>query len=171
MATRTIRSGKSGKFTTVTPTSRRVSPAPAAPRRYLIDNSVWARLSTEPVVVAALKAVVDLEHPDDVLVCAPIALEVGFSARTGDGHSILTKQLTAFAECSKHPSADDVLQVQNKLWSGGLLRAAGAMDTLIAAYAIKNEATLLHYDRDFEHIAAVMPAFQHQWVVPRGSIS
>ncbi|MEO8095927.1 MAG: hypothetical protein ABI632_13485, partial [Pseudolysinimonas sp.] len=60
---------------------------------------------------------------------------------------------------------------QSGLWGSGLLRAAGAVDTLIAAYAIKNDVTLLHYDRDFEHIASVTPALKHQWIVPRGSLA
>lgn len=139
--------------------------------RYLIDNSVWARLSTDPSVVDALKAVVDLANPDDVLICPPIAMEVGFSARTGPDHTALMTQLEAFPECGEHPSVEDAMLVQNRLWNGGLLRAAGAMDTLIAAYAMKNGATLLHYDQDYEHIATVAPGFRHQWIVPRGSIS
>lgn len=138
---------------------------------YLIDNSVWARLSTAATVVAALKTVVDLARPDNVLVCPPVVLEVGFSARTGPDHSALMTQLTAFPQCPEHPTADEVMLIQNRLWNGGLLRAAGAVDTLIAAYAIKNGATLLHYDRDFDHIATVMPDFSHQWIVPQGSIS
>jgi predicted nucleic acid-binding protein len=60
---------------------------------------------------------------------------------------------------------------QNALWNRGLLRAAGAMDTLIAAYAIRNKATLLHYDRDFDHIASPTPDFRHEWIVPRGSLA
>jgi predicted nucleic acid-binding protein len=142
-----------------------------APSRFLIDNSVWGRLSTDPSVVTALKSIVNLARPDNVLVCPPIVVEVGFSARTGRDHSVLMKQLTAFAQCAEHPTTDEAMLIQNRLWNGGLLRSAGAMDTLIAAFAIKNDATLLHYDSDFEHIAAVMPAFRHQWIVPRGSLS
>jgi predicted nucleic acid-binding protein len=139
--------------------------------RYLIDNSVWARLSTEPTVVAALTAIVDLAQPVNVLVCAPIALELGFSTQTGAAHAALRERLSDFPQCSSHPSLDDALAIQGDLWRGGLLRAAGAMDTLIAAYALANDAILVHYDRDFEHIAAVAPAFRHQWIVPRGSIT
>lgn len=137
---------------------------------YLIDNSVWARLA-DPEVAAALKMRLDLVRPDNALICSPIVLEVGFSARTGAEHSALVRFLDAFPGCTSHPDAADVLQIQNKLWNQGLLRAAGAMDTLIAAYAIKNSATLLHYDRDFEHIASVMTDFRQEWIVPQGSIS
>jgi hypothetical protein len=38
-------------------------------------------------VVAALNSVVDLARPDDVLICPPIVLELGFSARTGPDRS------------------------------------------------------------------------------------
>ncbi|WP_394771152.1 PIN domain-containing protein [Lacisediminihabitans sp.] len=141
-----------------------------SPSRYLIDNSVWARLSTDASVVAAVKSVVDLARPDDVLICPPIALELGFSARTGSDHSALMAQLAAFPECRDHPTNEEAMLIQNRLWNAGLVRSAGAMDSLIAAYAIKNEAVLLHYDRDFDYIASVMPEFHAQWIVPRGSI-
>ena len=108
--------------------------------------------------------------PTDVLVCPPVALEYGFTVRTGKDHSKLMAQFGAFGECDSHPTRDDVMEIQSRLWNGGLLRAAGAMDTLIAAYAVKNNASVLHYDRDFEHIAAVVPTFAHRWILPRGSI-
>lgn len=140
------------------------------PARYLVDNSVWGRLSTDAAVVAALKATVDLARPDEVLVCPPVVLEVGYSARTAPDHTRLMAQLAAFPQCRQHPTVEDAMLIQSRLRNGGLLRAVGAMDSLIAAYAMKNDATVLHFDRDFEHIADVMPDFRHQWVVPRGSI-
>ena len=137
--------------------------------RLLIDNSVWARL-TDPTVSDALKQALDAANPDEVLICPPIAAEIGFSAQTTSGHRSLMEQLALFSDCPVHPTAQEVLALQNALWSAGLLRAAGATDTVIAAYAIANDATLLHYDRDFEHIAAVAPRFSQQWIVPRGSL-
>lgn len=121
--------------------------------------------------MVALKQVLDVANPEDVLICPPIAAEVGFSARNGADHTALMQRLTSFAECSEHPASGEVLEIQNKLWNGGLLRAAGAIDTLIAAYALKNDAIVLHYDRDFDHIATVVPGFRHEWIVPRGSVA
>lgn len=141
------------------------------PVAYLIDNSVWARLSTNVEVVTALKAKLDLVRPDNVMVCPPITLEFGFSARTGSEHSALMAQLEAFPECAIDPDVSDTMLIQNRLWNQGLVRAVGPMDTLIAAYAISNNATLLHYDRDYEHIASVIPDFSHEWIVPRGSVA
>lgn len=190
MATSNARSASSGRIVSSASTGRFVSKGRSirdggtrarttGPRttarhthpRYLIDNSVWARLSTDPDVVVALKQLLDLANPEDTLICPPIAAEVGFSARNGADHGALMEQLSSFAECSEHPVSGEVLEIQNKLWNGGLLRAAGATDTLIAAYALKNNAIVLHYDHDFDHIATVTPAFRHEWIVPRGSVA
>lgn len=138
--------------------------------RFLIDTSIWARLATTPEVVEEFKKIVELVSPADLLVCPPVALEYGFTAPSGKAHSTLIAQLDAFGQCDIHPVQGEVLDIQERLWNGGLLRAAGAMDTLIAAYAMKNEAAVLHYDRDFEHIATVVPGFAHRWILPRGSI-
>lgn len=135
-----------------------------------MDTSVWARLPTTPEVVEELKKIVELVSPVDLLVCPPVAVEFGFTAPTASVHTALTAQLEAFGRCDNHPTQDEVLQIQSRLWNGGLLRAAGAMDTLIAAYAMRNDAAVLHYDRDFEHIASVVPGFAHRWILPRGSI-
>jgi predicted nucleic acid-binding protein len=49
-------------------------------------------------------------------------------------------------------------------------RAAGCADILTAAIAEHYSAIVLHYDADFEHIAAVS-GLQTRWVVPRGVVS
>jgi predicted nucleic acid-binding protein len=51
----------------------------------------------------------------------------------------------------------------------GLHRAVGVVDLMTAAVAEHNGAAVLHYDADFEHIAAVTGQ-PHVWVAPRGSI-
>lgn len=161
---------RTGRFVSRSRTSGRVVRAPKRPTRFLIDTSVWARLATTPEVVEELKKLVELVSPTDLLVCPPVAVEYGFTARTGKDHSKLMEQLDAFGASDVHPTREDVLALQSRLWNGGLLRAAGATDTLIAAYALKNNAAVLHYDRDFEHIASVVPGFSHKWILPRGSI-
>ena len=44
--------------------------------------------------------------------------------------------------------------------------AVGAMDVLIAAYALKSDATVIHLDRDFERVASVIPQFSQRWLIP-----
>ncbi|MBN9609491.1 MAG: PIN domain-containing protein [Actinobacteria bacterium] len=146
------------------------STLPLADRtRLLLDNSVWQRMP-RPKVRAAVEALLAQVSPLDVLICPPVAAEVGFSARDGKGHDRVRQALAEFPDCEKHPGTSLVLDIQNRLWKGGLLRAVGATDTEIAAYAIANGATVVHYDADFEHVAKVWPDFRHRWVMPRGSV-
>ena len=63
-----------------------------------------------------------------------------------------------------------MLDIQNDLFHGGYIRAVGVTDTLIAAYAIVNDAGVVHYDRDFELIADVRDDFRHRWIAERGSL-
>lgn len=51
------------------------------------------------------------------------------------------------------------------LWNAGFVRGTGAVDILIAAYAIANDATILSADRDVDHIAAVTD-LAHEYVAP-----
>lgn len=143
---------------------------PGASPRFLIDTSVWSRLSTDQAVVEAVRNLVTRASPTEIYICPPAAVEYGYSARSGPDHNRLVQQLTRFIDCPTAPTSADVLQLQNALWNGNLLRAVGAIDTLIAAYGIANQATVVHYDSDFDHIAAVRPDFQHRWIVPRGTL-
>ena len=49
-------------------------------------------------------------------------------------------------------------------------RAAGVIDLITAAVAEHHGAVVLHYDADFEHIAAVTGQ-PHTWVAPRGGLA
>lgn len=60
-------------------------------------------------------------------------------------------------------------QVQAAHTDAGANRSAGPVDLLVAATAELQGLTLLHYDRDFDHIVRVtgQPA---QWLAPAGDI-
>ncbi len=111
-----------------------------------------------------------VSSPEAILTCPPIVAEVGFSARNGPDHDRIRRSLAQFPECAQHPSTELVLDIQQALWDRGLVRAVGAIDTMIAAYAVLNNAVVVHYDSDFEHVAAVWPTFRQRWVVPRGTL-
>jgi len=80
-------------------------------------------------------------------------------------------------EWLRHPIASDAstfrraLEVQRRLaHSGGLHhRSVKIPDLLIAAAAEAAQATVLHYDEDYDRIAAItgQPV---QWIAPRGSL-
>ncbi|MFT4234147.1 MAG: hypothetical protein QM607_03990 [Microbacterium sp.] len=57
--------------------------------------------------------------------------------------------MEALFEAEAHPSAQQTLDLQQSLWKVGLARAAPAIDCLIAAYAVVNDAVVLNCDHDF----------------------
>lgn len=58
-----------------------------------------------------------------------------------------------------------MLGIQSALWNSGHVRGAGAVDILIAGYAIANGATVLSADHDYDYIAAVTE-LNHEYVAP-----
>ena len=98
------------------------------------------------------------------------ALELGFSARSGDDHQRLIRQLAhAYTwlptedRCSRR-----ALQVQGELARGGQHRTVRLHDLLVAAIAERGNLVVLHYDRDFDRIADVTGQ-ACEWVVPSGT--
>ncbi|HEV2089024.1 MAG TPA: PIN domain-containing protein, partial [Cryptosporangiaceae bacterium] len=65
--------------------------------------------------------------------------------------------------------ADRARETQARLASRGQHRAAGVVDLLIAATAEYHGATVLHYDPDFDHIAAVTGQ-RAEWITPPGTL-
>lgn len=137
---------------------------------YLVDNSVWGRLASgDPVITARLRRIE--RAPADLFVtCPPQVLEFCHSARTPSDHARYREQISLGFPLEHAPDESLVLDIQSALWSTGLVRAAGAIDILIAGYAIVNDVTVLTADRDFDHIAAVS-SLQHEYVAPSRSTS
>ena len=65
--------------------------------------------------------------------------------------------------------ADRARDVQVRMAARGHHRAAGVIDLLSAAVAEHHGAVVLHYDGDFEHIAATTGQ-PHKWIVPSGTL-
>ena len=134
---------------------------------YLADKSALARM-TDPRVRAALEPLI-LEGL--VATCGIVDLEVYFSARS---HADLarTRHLReqAFPVVPMAQSDfDRAADIMETLAHTGQHRAACLPDLLIAAVAERAGLCVLHYDDDFDRIAAVTGQ-PMQWVVPRGSI-
>jgi predicted nucleic acid-binding protein len=138
--------------------------------RYLVDNSVLQRLSRSPAVQGAVKSVIDAEHE---LCCCALSLdEFAFSARSAAEHAEASRRLrTSFLYLPLSPDIDQIiLDIRAALWNAGTGRAAGVIDVALAAIAVHAGARVLHYDGDFDHIAAVFPQLTAEWVVSRGSV-
>lgn len=132
---------------------------------YLVDNSTWSRIAIrDPAVTVRLR---EIERaPADLFVtCPPQVLEFCHSARTPEEHAHYREQISLGFPLERAPDESLVLDIQEALWNGGLVRAADAIDILIAGWAIANGVTVLACDRDFDRIAAVTD-LKHEYVAP-----
>lgn len=142
---------------------------------YLIDNSALQRVHRSDAVAEALG---DLLANGELASCLPQLLEEGYSARSAEEHRLLV-DASSKAKVFLPPDAEIArlaVDLQLRLFVAGRGRAVGVSDLQIAATALRNTAgarrvTVVHYDADFESLAAIEPAFSHRWIVPRGSVA
>ena len=133
--------------------------------RFVADTSAIARLRV-PAVDARLSPLI---ASGEVATCSVVELEVLYSTR---GHDDLRETRSRRAHLPRIPMEqgdfDRAADVMVALAARGKHRSVGIPDLLIAAAAERARATLLHYDSDFDTIAALtgQPA---EWVIPRGS--
>jgi predicted nucleic acid-binding protein len=139
----------------------------AAVASHLADTSALARLR-HPAVAAALGPLIEAGL---VATCGVIEFELGWAAKSSAEFDELRADRDAGYEWLAIRDEDwrRALDIQAALWRSGLVRAVGFPDLLIAAAAERERVILLHYDRDYEHIAAVTGQ-PMQWVVPRGRV-
>lgn len=141
--------------------------------QYLVDASVLGRLHHP----AVKQAVDELNSNAELVTCAPVMLESGFSARSYDDHVRVIddvfkswRQLEGFAEMGSL-----ALELQRRLWRAGSGRAIGVFDLLVAAHAIhysndRTEIIVVHYDSDYETLSGVVPELETSWIVARGTV-
>lgn len=131
----------------------------------LVDTSVLTRLGRAEVrdVIEPLAAAGRLGRAS---ICD---LEVGYSARNSDEWDRLVEALDAFGAVETTAShVRRALQVQ-RLLAQQSQRGRKIPDLLIAAAAEALDVAVLHYDGDFDLIAAVTGQ-RCTWVVPAGSV-
>lgn len=135
--------------------------------RYLVDTSALARMRHATVA----ERLVPLIEAGLVATCSVIDLEVLFSTRTPAEYVQVREDRSR---------AYEYLPVDERVWrraeavqavlaQRSPLRAVGIPDLLIAAVADLHRIPVVHYDADFEHVAAVTEQ-DVPWVVPRGSV-
>jgi hypothetical protein len=134
---------------------------------YLIDTSAQARYRNPAVrrVIAGL--IVDRA----AATCVTVDLEAGYSGRDlADVRIIAERRRTLYVVLPMtEVIAERARDVQVRMAARGHHRAAGVIDLITAAVAEHHGAVILHYDADFEHIAAVTGQ-PHSWIAPRGSL-
>ncbi|EMY33921.1 nucleic acid-binding protein [Arthrobacter crystallopoietes BAB-32] len=120
---------------------------------YIVDASAWSRYGTNRAVTGDLDAI---GHSGIIMTCPPASLEYCFMARNAAEHAAFADRMARLKQPEQHPSVSDVLEIQSALWNAGLVRAAGPVDTLIAAYALLHDATVVSCGKDYGHLAAAL---------------
>ena len=134
---------------------------------YLADTSAISRVAADRVRVELIR----LGRLGLLATCVTVDLEVLYSARDPTEYgTIAERRREGFTDLPVVPEIGArARSVQAALATTSQHRSAGVVDLLTAAVAEHYGAVVLHYDRDFEHIASVtrQPA---RWVVPPGSV-
>lgn len=135
---------------------------------YLADTSAIARIAYGPVRTELYR----LGRLGLLASCITVDLEVLNSARSPSEYEAIARARDAgFVALPLRPEiASRARAVQSALAARSRHRSAGVIDLLTAAIAEHYAAMVLHYDRDFDHIAEVtgQPV---RWVVPAGTAS
>jgi len=126
---------------------------------YLVDTSVWIEY-LRGTGSAAHRELRDLLHhePHRVTVTEPVTMEI----LSGETSPIAVAQVEMLLGGLRRISFDATADFHAAAAVYRAARAAGItvrtlLDCMIAAVAIRNDVMLLHRDRDYEHLADVVP--------------
>lgn len=134
----------------------------------LADTSVWARRRHPAVAGWWENAVL----AGDIGICEMVVLELLHSARTGDEMRTLRRDLSGLPQHTMSERAwGRALDVYQLLADTAPQhhRSVKLPDLIIAASAEEAGWTLVHYDRDYDAIAAVTGQ-QTRWAASRGTL-
>ena len=135
---------------------------------YLIDTSAQARIAHP----AVRKIITGLIADGAAATCVTVDLEAGYSGRDLAGVRLIAERRRDLYVVL--PTSDVIAErardVQVRMAARGHHRAAGVIGLITAAVAEHHGAAVLHYDADFEHIAAVTGQPQ-AWIAPRGELT
>ncbi len=138
-----------------------------APTGYLADTSVLHRVGRNPDIAERVAA---LRNSGLLWTCDVVTLELGYSARNRDEWLAIESTQSHLRQA---PTSSEVvgraIEMQGLMVPPGTHRVKVA-DLLIAAAAERAGVTVLHYDGDFDRIAAATGQ-PTEWAAPAGTIS
>ena len=135
----------------------------------MVDTSVWIWALRVPDLLAELRVAT---IRGSLAACHPVLFELLYSARNAEEYEGIRRE---FAHYPFVPVDDPVweraLDVNQEMARQGGLhhRQVRQPDLLIAAAAERAGIPVLHYDADYDRIAAVTGQ-ETRWVRPRGSL-
>lgn len=137
--------------------------------RYLAGWSALSRSSRYPAVYAVLDRLLAAR---EVATCGLVQLEFLFSVR-GYRELLATRdEIERVYPLVPITQADfeRALAVMTELARRNLHRSVNTIDLVVAAVAERAGLAVLHYDADYDHVAAVTGQ-PMEWVVPRGTVA
>lgn len=135
------------------------------PRGWLVDKS-----ALRPHLAAFADVLVPRIAAGRVSICVLTELEVVYSARSRADHERIERDVLAPLTRVITPVAAETRarEIQAALVARGQHRAVAIPDLMVAAVAQVEGLTVLHYDGDFDLIAAITGQ-PTEWVVPPGT--
>lgn len=136
------------------------------PAHWLVDKS-----ALRPHESAFADVLIPRISAGRVAICLVTELEVGFSARsTKDFERTQEAVIGPLIQLGMPYRAEDrAREIQTELVSCGQHRAVAVPDLMVAAIADVEGLTVLHYDADFDLIAAITGQAT-EWVVEPGTV-
>ena len=138
----------------------------------LLDNSAWTRLVQKGVVPDdRAKTIAEWMDRRETAVCLPFLLEAGYSARSAADRKALMDRFDELPRIAIDGEVERMaLLAQRELAEVGHHRLA-PIDVMIAACAHRAEAGVLHYDGDYDILAAhTSLTFESEWLAPQGTL-
>jgi predicted nucleic acid-binding protein len=135
---------------------------------YLVDTSAWHRAANPLVGQRWSTLLLD----DQVSICDQVALEILYSAQSANDYDRTSRNLSGLrsvAITSEHFMRARAVQQQLAHVAGLHHRSVTIADLIIAAVAESAELVVLHYDEDYDRIAAITGQ-PTEWIAPRGSL-
>jgi predicted nucleic acid-binding protein len=122
----------------------------------LVDTSAWLEYLRDTGTPAAIEVERLLnDRTDDIAMCEPIAMEI-LAGATDDAYGKLERLVNGLPSLGFDATVD--FRAAAQIYRAGRRRGRtvrSMTDCLIAAVAIRHDATLVHHDADYDVIAAV----------------
>lgn len=137
----------------------------------LLDNSAFVRLALRALEEKRAQEIADAIERGMVGVCLPFLLEAGYSAHSAKDHDELLRELMALPMLHIDTEVERrAVGAQRQLARAGHHRLP-PVDVMISALADRHGVGVLHYDRDYDTLAARTDLrFASVWLARRGSL-
>lgn len=137
----------------------------------LLDNSAFVRLASPALTKRWLHEIADALEQRRLGVCLPFLVEAGYSARSAADHDELLDELMTLPMVHIDTVVEQrTIEAQRQLARAGKHRLP-LVELIVAALADRHGVGVLHYDREFDILAAKTDLhFDSVWLARRGSL-